>query len=252
MPKHDPPLTWLAYHLAKDGNTASEIEDAYAADAETGRFAVADGASESAFASEWARLLTESFVASPGAWSRWLGTARERWLEGLRDRELPWYLEEKFEQGAFATLLGVAIAPPDSDRGCWIAEAVGDCCLFQVRRDRLLKAFPVSRAADFSSRTTLLGSRPSPVRTPRLRLRGHWQPDDRLLLMTDALAQWFLVEVERGGLPWQPLELLADEEAFADWLTNLRKRGEVRNDDVTVLQVRPSKPSAERRNGAQS
>lgn len=237
MPKHDPPLPWQAYRVAKDGNSAAENEDAFAGDPGAGRFAVADGASESAFAPEWAALLATSCVSQAGCWSSWLPDARSRWLEGLRDVELPWYLEEKFEQGAFATLLGVTVCPPEGQSAVWSAEAVGDTCLFQVRGDRLLKAFPMQRSSDFTGTPTLLGSRPSDGRTRRFRTRGRWRPGDRLLLMTDALACWFLHEVENGNRPWQPLELLADEEAFAGWLTGLRSRGAVRNDDVTVLQV---------------
>jgi hypothetical protein len=242
MPKHDPPLSWLAYRVAKDGNSSAENEDAFAADAAAGRFAVSDGASESAFAPEWADLLATSFVTRPGCWSGWLPDARSRWLDGLRDVELPWYLEEKFGQGAFATLLGVTVCPADGEARAWSAEAVGDTCLFQVRRDRLVRAFPVQRSSEFNGSPTLLGSRPCDDRTRRFRTRGHWRPGDRLLLMTDALACWFLSEVENGNRPWQPLELLADEEAFAGWLAGLRRRGAVRNDDVTALQIRT--PSA--------
>src|SRR5436190_1734023 len=109
-----------AFQIAKAGNAASECEDAFAADAAAGRFAVADGASESAFAGEWARLLTASFVERRGPWSSWLPETRERWRQQLEGRPLPWFLEEKFEEGASATLLGVAL-----DRGGrWSAAAV--------------------------------------------------------------------------------------------------------------------------------
>ena len=56
-----------AFHVPKRGNAETEYEDAYfpehAPDHEVTEFrcAVADGASESAFASVWARLLVRSF-----------------------------------------------------------------------------------------------------------------------------------------------------------------------------------------------
>jgi hypothetical protein len=60
------PLDWTAYWQPKHGCTTDEYEDAWAADSAAGRFAVADGASESAFALTWAGLLAEGFVATSG------------------------------------------------------------------------------------------------------------------------------------------------------------------------------------------
>src|SRR5262245_28195785 len=121
-PPTPPPLRWQALHLPKRGHSAQEYEDAFAADCAAGRFALADGVSESSFAREWAGLLVESFVRSPGRWSEWLPGARQRWREQVGGRELPWYAEFKLEQGAHATLLGLAFAGPAG----WDAWAVGD------------------------------------------------------------------------------------------------------------------------------
>ncbi len=59
-----PLVRWQALHLVKAGNDPSEYEDAFAADADRARFAVADGATEASFAARWARLLVEGFVAA--------------------------------------------------------------------------------------------------------------------------------------------------------------------------------------------
>src|SRR5690242_12182046 len=106
-----PSLRWLALHTHKRGNAPDEYEDAFAGDAATARFAVADGASESSFAAAWAKLLAEGFVAAPQKpWRsfEWLGPARQRWAADVDSRPLPWFAEEKREQGAYATLLGIA------------------------------------------------------------------------------------------------------------------------------------------------
>ena len=60
----------------RTGNAAEECEDAFACNDPAGRFAVADGASESIFAGEWARLLCEAFVADAAA-----GDGIGPWLE---------------------------------------------------------------------------------------------------------------------------------------------------------------------------
>ena len=58
-------LRCRSFALPKKGNSSSECEDALSFNCERGRFAVADGVSESAFAGEWASLLCASFVAEP-------------------------------------------------------------------------------------------------------------------------------------------------------------------------------------------
>src|SRR5205814_9053435 len=59
-------LTWRSFHVPKQGHTAAEYEDGWAAAPESGRFAIADGASESAFAGAWARTLVDAAVQMPG------------------------------------------------------------------------------------------------------------------------------------------------------------------------------------------
>src|SRR5436853_480862 len=162
MVPSEPLLSWQSHFLPKRGHTLEEYEDACAVDGLAGRFAIADGASESSFAGAWAKIAAESFVATPGPWSRWLPPARLRWHNMFAGLDLPWYAEDPFKQGAFATLLGLALTPGGSGTlASWQAWAVGDCCLFQVRHNALLRAFPIRRSADFDSRPQLLGSRDS-------------------------------------------------------------------------------------------
>src|SRR5262245_47644955 len=99
------PPRWRVLRLPKDGNSDSEYEDAWAANPVGGRFAVADGASESAFAGLWARLLVEGFLTArrPRDLRDWLGDARGQWSAEVMGLKLPWYVEMKREQGAFAT-----------------------------------------------------------------------------------------------------------------------------------------------------
>lgn len=247
MAKTSSPLAWRAFRLPRAGHAPEECEDAFAADAVKGRFAVADGASESGYASTWAELLVEGYVRQPGAWQRWLGCARASWQGRLQGRELPWYAEAKRQEGAFSTLLGVAFAP---GQGGWRAEAVGDSCLFQVRAGQLRRAFPCRRSEDFDNRPSLLGSHAAPPgrvgdngRTHRCRTHGAWAKGDLLLLATDALAQWFLREVEEGRQPWRLLADLDGQDAFAECVGALREADAIRNDDVTFLFVAPAERS---------
>jgi serine/threonine protein phosphatase PrpC len=242
MASADTPLCWSVLHLPKHGNADAEYEDAWAVDAAAGRFAVADGASETSFAARWAQLLTEGFIAAPrpAALSDWLADQRRLWLDEVNALELPWYAEIKREQGAFATFLGLGVrAPTAKRRGGWRAAAVGDSCLMQVRDGRCIHTFPVQKSAEFGNQPRLIGSRGADAK-PDLG-RGTLEAGDRLLLMTDALAQWYLQTHEAGGDPWEAVALvLADEKpqsAFADWIAWLRDRDDLRNDDVTLLAI---------------
>jgi hypothetical protein len=140
-------------------------------------------------------------------------------------------------QGAFATFLGLVVEGP-----AWHAVAVGDTCLFQVRADRLEVAFPLARAEDFHSSPWLVGSRQPPAGVPSqhsVRAEGEWRGGDRVYLMTDALAHWFLAQHEAGRGPWRVLdELLArPRDAFEGWAQAQRAAGWLRNDDVTLVAI---------------
>jgi Protein phosphatase 2C len=230
-----PSLVCKAFAVPKAGHRREEYEDAFAADPETGRFAVADGAAESAFAATWANLLVGHYVQQPGPWSQWLPVARQRWQQQCARADMPWYLEEKFEQGAFATFLGVSFRGPDR----WRAGAVGDCCLFQVRGSQLRQAFPVGHSATFGNQPALLCSRSTAAggKVKRVRLEADWCAGDRMLLITDALAQWFLRNVEENRKPWHDLLGMRSQEQFAVRVQALRDAKEIRNDDATLVVI---------------
>lgn len=237
-----PGPVWRAYALPKRGHSAGEYEDAWAADADAGRFAVADGASESSFAGAWALRLVEAFVDPPADASDadWLAAPQRRWAAEVDPLSLPWYAEEKRGAGAFAAFCGLHVMPGD-DGGAWHAVAVGDSCCFQVRGGELAAAFPVGRSADFGNVPALVGSRPAAraaYERQRVERHGVWLPGDRFLLVTDAVAQWFLAGHESGAKPWEEVERLSGvDEEFAVWVEGLRARGGLRNDDVTLVAL---------------
>jgi hypothetical protein len=242
-------LPWRAFWTPKRGHSDAEYEDAWAADPLAGRFAVADGASESSYAGLWAKLLAETFVATSRPWDGldWLDGPRRRWSAEVDGQEMEWYAEMKRDQGAYATLLGLAVQfSPRGKPRHWQALAVGDSCLVRVRGGEPPRSFPLTKAADFGNQPRLLGSRPSPDGSPAdppLLSRGDCKAGDRLFLMTDAFAQWFMHRCETKHHPWEDLgRLLAapkSEKAFPAWVEKLRDRGDLRNDDVTLLAVGP-------------
>ena len=239
-----PPLAALSFRARcapKHGDSENEYEDAYAPrsgpapGAQVFTVAVSDGASSSIFAREWARLLADEFASGPfdeaTAGPRIAALGR-RWREQVSGRPLPWYAEEKLAQGSHATLLAVTW---DLAGGSWSAHAVGDTCLFVVRDRRLRVAFPLTRSVAFDSRPRLLSTHGDRPLAPFQKAAGTFTGRDRFLLMSDALAVWFLARVEADKQPWD--ELPAGDADWREWLRAQRTGGGLRNDDVTCVEV---------------
>lgn len=238
-----------AFMLPKAGNAAAEYEDAAypyknVHHQRVGGFrcAVADGATESAFAGEWARLITEGYCKG-SIHSRLrdetLEPLRASWRQRTQRAALPWYAEQKVAAGAFAALVGLTLR--DGRERRWHALAIGDCCLFQVRADACVAEFPLKCADEFNNSPYLLSSQPMVNAALAAHLRtteGAWQAEDMFYLMSDALAAWFLRSCERSEQPWATLNDLGTEDrSFPQFIDDLRQEGLLKNDDVTLLRV---------------
>lgn len=220
----------------RHGHADEEYEDAFAlspTEAFPVRAAVADGATESAYARDWAALLADGIVAQEVSRASALRAALPAWqkqwqrrVAGQASRQ-PWYAAAKTEQGAFATVLGLTLRAD----GTWQALSVGDCALFHVRRGALRAAWPVDDPDAFTQRPALVPSRgthalPAPEETT-----GTWVPGDAFLLATDAAAAWLLRT--------DPVAVLAlDDDTFPARIRAAREAGRLRNDDVTILTLR--------------
>lgn len=251
-----------AFWLPKAGTRAEEYEDAFApvslgreggltlSSGARFRAAVADGATEASFSQLWARLLVRAFcrgALESAMLPDSLARPQAHWARVHGRKPLPWYAEEKRRMGAFAAFVGLEIGEfgrARSDAGRWTAWAVGDCCLFQVREDRLVRRFPLVRSSEFDSRPVLAPSLPawnaSIGTSIRVVKEGRWRSDDRFYLMSDALSAWFLREFEARQTPWRRLGEIGREpgaEDFRAWIDEQRHSGGLRNDDVTLVRL---------------
>ena len=246
-----PPRT---FWLPKAGNSPDEYEDAsrvvYPQRFGAARIAVSDGASESAFAREWANILSDAFVTQPpeelrdlteDSLTTWLAPAQEEWRSGVPWDRLPWHGQAKAEAGAFATLLGLVVAaqPDDPRRLSWRATAVGDSCLFIIRDGDLLLSFPLDDAAQFGNNPALVCSNPDNVGGFREQTRfhdGECATGDVFMLATDAIAAWLLAQRAAGEKPWETLAAL-NSSNWAGWIDEQRRGGSMRNDDTTLVII---------------
>lgn len=222
--------------------------------------AVCDGASNAFESRLWARLLAQGFVAnSPlglgdDGLLRWADSVASRWSEAIPWQALSVFQEAKAREGSASTLVGLELTALSRQptTGTWRCLALGDSCLFQVSGDRLAQKLPVSRSADFGLSTPLLYTeRDSNQQNipDAVRWHGTWQQGDCFFLLTDAIAQWFLREDERGAAPWKTLMSL-DEAGFPAFVKDKRARHQMRQDDVTAFMVGLGVPLATRRKPA--
>ena len=222
------------------GNAGDEYEDATAVDEDECRFAIADGATESSYSKEWAHSLVGAFTGrrlDPFFLRSDLLPLQREWQKEVDGRDLPWYAEQKASDGAAATFICLTM---DWHHRKGLAVAVGDCCLFIVRRGRLVFSFPLVSSKEFGNRPALMSS--IPERNSLLESSAkvsviECKERDVVLLMSDALAHYFLSESEQGCVPkWIASDRL-NEESFGNAVTKLRQVGKLRNDDVSVIAL---------------
>ena len=232
------------FWLPKAGNRSDEYEDAYrvvypdrenASDGLIARAAVSDGASESAFAREWANVLTDAFVDRPldlanideESLSEWLEISQDDWHEVVPWDRIPWHGEAKARAGAFATLVGLtisAVEDDDSERLLWHAIAVGDSCLFVIRDGQLHRSFPLDTSEEFDNYPPLVSSNRAAsdgIWEDVQSISGESESGDVLILVSDAIACWFLARIEAGE---EPLGVLTEmeESTWPEWVDEQR------------------------------
>jgi hypothetical protein len=228
----------------KEGNSPEQYEDACAhTPLDVGAsltVALSDGASSAVFAREWAARLVGAFgdgsrfPDEDGAFARCVAELGREWRCEVENKATSWHAQEKLASGSSATLL---VTTWDLAARKLAARAVGDVCLFLVRRDRLRYAFPLKESRRFGDRPDLLSTEigagaPCPS---VLGFDTAYEPGDRFLLMTDALAAWFLHQYELKRRPWN--DLPTSDAALTAWLKTRRDDGTLKNDDVTLVDL---------------
>ncbi|MGD0896462.1 MAG: hypothetical protein ABR915_01420 [Thermoguttaceae bacterium] len=238
--------------LSKDPDQPSGYQDACAVDARRRIAAIADGVSSSIFSGPWATILTEAAVgdapdpAEQDLFAAWLATQRRLWASRIDTSSLAWFQRAKLPMGAFSTLLWVRVleaqqAAAGSFGGYrLLAHAIGDSCLFQVRRGELVRSFPIQSSAELDADPMVLGS-VDLKRDQLLRfaaLEEFCYPEDLLILCTDALAQWALRQYESARPPdWDRYWNMSPEEWRAR-IGSLRQERQMQEDDTTLVLLR--------------
>jgi hypothetical protein len=237
--------------IAKVGNSVSENEDNILvpplSELESEpviRFAISDGATESSFSKEWSDLLVSCYKDKPFDIANLpltINAITETWQSITSAIELPWYAQQKLENGAFATFLGITL---NLEEQTFESVSIGDCTLFQVRNNELICSFPITRFEDFGNTPSLFATN-SKFQTDYEKsvkyLNGQSISGDLLILASDALAMWLFKRLNEGERPWLSLlTLLKYEDCqadFSNWTFNKIKENEMKNDDISVVLI---------------
>lgn len=215
---------------------------------------VADGATEGVLAGEWANITLKSLSKTVGAINSaddvmprfngavqtWERFKRLRTMNGTKPlTALPeWLEDEAVARGAFTT----ACVAWFGDNGEWIGAAIGDSCMFHLRQDELIEAWPLSDSSGFNNSPYLVSSEAA----CNVDLAKHinicqrqWEPVDRFYFATDALACWILKQHEKQDSPWPQMNRFdaGYPEEFSTFVKSARDSGEMRNDDTTLVRV---------------
>jgi len=253
-------LTVRPFQVPKIGNVAEECEDAFFWDEAKQLFAIADGATDSAFQRLWAMLLVKGFVSHPPNFSKseeivfgspprvrtwfggWLQSQQEKWNESIDWDNIPWHGQNKARQiGGLATFMGIHLS---SNESLWRGIAIGDCNLFQFRKETdwyVTWWGPLIYADEFGTNPAALSSISKNYAVTWnyvTWIAGQYYPGDVIVLTTDALGAWLTSAIwERQRNSWQSLLNLQSQEEFSRFIDNLRKEKNIKNDDTSMLTI---------------
>ena len=232
----------LAVTVPKDIERRALNEDAWSIDQSVTRVAVSDGASESYDSRAWATLLVNAYIADHEFSAEWLAKVLATYLATVEYESLSWAKQAAFDRGSFATLLALEVAPNDSDIEVL---ALGDSVAFHLRGGELLTSFPYTSAEEFDARPQLLSTVAANnafITEPGFFGRNssrtwHVQVGDVILLATDAVAQWALLEREPDRNALRYLRDVTALEDFEPQVLELRRQARIRVDDSTLIRL---------------
>lgn len=250
----EPPTTCWAnsFWYPKVVGRERDWEDACRFDVARGRFAIADGASTSYRAREWARLLVDGYIdeeqsgiatnrfADAGAWFERRARAWQQHLAteaAVSKATGNWWDHVATDQLAYAAFLGVSLRM--SGGGVhYAALAVGDCCLLHLRGRTLISSFPLESPQEFTRTPGLAGSGPGATRPALIRQAQPRPvyPGDALVLASDALAKALLTQHQFDDAVWAAVRSV-NHDGFQAMITNLRAQKAIDVDDVTMLRI---------------
>jgi hypothetical protein len=181
-------------------------------------------------------------LLAPGEFRSWVAAEGQTLHESWSELSLSWYAEEKARTGSFAAFVGLQleleVEPPR-----WSAIALGDACLIHLRNDEISQALPIMRSEDFNATPVLVPSDATVLETTWERIvvaSGQVEPDDSLLLLSDAVAAWYLMLAEtkdKARLRFDRLLTEGHKGELVKLFDAERDAGRIKNDDIAIIRI---------------
>ena len=233
----------------KESETSADCEDAHAENGSIGRYAIADGTSQSFFPKQWAELLVNHFCETTALsldrknWKEWLIPIQQEWYQQVEKRVNKlkrFHLTNRFDAGesAASTFVGLEV---DRTKKEWKALIIGDSCLFHIRGSQLLKSYPIEDSEAFTELTEVFASFAEDNHIAPEVVSDKVNPGDTLILATDALAKWVTEYKEIGQVEDALMRLnqVETDEQFYQFVDCERAAQNIPldDDDVTLMII---------------
>jgi len=230
-----------------DGKSMTSCADKIAVNEDAKRFAVTDGVSASYMPEIWAEILATSFVSCSVQADKFLSELDDdllsvmsnKWQTSVHDieQQAEGIIAKRYERNrrlfgqAASTLAGISVY-----NDILHYYVIGDSCIFLVNEDGFSVYSDVKDEDSFSNTPNYISSSKfvkGEAIVGQAELSQGW-----LLLMTDALSEWFWHQQKKDSSTVKRLWNIKDQNEFKDFVNTERDRREMNNDDVALLMIK--------------
>ena len=218
-----------------ESSTIEEIQDRYAISKNLSTIAIADGTTQGYRSEIWAQHLVDKFIQSP----KFTKTGFKGFINDISaidyntsgvkkgtNQSLTWLTEQKKEEGSSATFMGIQL---DQKKNKYKVIAYGDCKLFIIRGNKLVRSFPESSYASF------INSKHKQLEDSHIfSENGDLKKNDRLIITTDALADFIISDVKSN------INVITNLNSFDDFINLVERSFQnkvLEMDDITLIDI---------------
>ncbi|MBW4589681.1 hypothetical protein G7B40_030910 [Aetokthonos hydrillicola Thurmond2011] len=253
------------FSIPKHGESTRTNEDSCAIDPYGIRIAIADGMGTTLNPKYWSDAITQHFIQYQRSYKicKFIHDRYDIWLKEPQKMWREWFIQNasthtarhiNFSNGSNgrrdsrATFLGIEFSPVNfsTEVGRWAAVALGDSCLFHIRKDsssdyHLVESFPVKSSKEFSPHTPGFSSNSDNNGDKPSYCEGQYSLGDIFILGTDALSEWILKSIETNNDEWKELLSVSTDDEFESLIERLRQEKKINDDDTTFCILSANK-----------
>ena len=236
---------------SSDKETISKCQDSFSVNTQTATFAVADGVSQSLYPDIWAEILTKNYTDSPHDFfvsdennnKILTGILSDKYNEAFQKRYDSLLPQEQKNVNVkriktpypAATFVGVKINDNIT------VEYIGDSVLFRIDKTGIHSVCSMQQddnaKISFNNRPQYLTLDPK-YQNGIVKTKDIPLTECTLLVMTDALAEWFDNLDNFAGTAIAKLNELSSHDQFSGFVSDLRKKRQLKDDDTTLLVIK--------------